>query len=136
MAGTFALDLTAFCNKYDADLKMVVRKITFEVFQRVVLRTPVDTGAARANWGLSVDKPDITYHITDGDKTGTATLAKLTDGVQAWRCAGSIFMTNNLPYIGVLEYGRANGTWGSKQAPNGMVRITLEEMQTWIQSML
>lgn len=127
------MDLSRFCKKYDADIKLVIRKISFEAFKRIILRTPVDTGRARANWGVTVGSPNK-YVIESEDKSGSATLAMAADGTMSWSCEGSIFMTNNLPYIGVLEYGRDDGTPGSKQAPQGMIRVTMEEMQNWIKS--
>lgn len=127
MASTFALDLSRFAKKFDADIKMVIRKISFEAFKRIVLRTPVDTGRARANWGVKVGSP-TTYVIEGEDKSGSATLAAASDGTMAWDCTGSIFLTNNIPYVGQLEFG------SSTQAPQGMVRLTLEEMQSWIQT--
>ena len=133
MPGTFAADISRFCKKYDADMRLVVRKITFEAFKRIILRTPVDTGRARANWGISEGQP-LTLEIESEDKSGSATLQTAASGVQSWLCHGSIFLTNNLPYIGVLEYGKDDGTPGSSQAPQGMVRVTLEEMQAWIQN--
>lgn len=126
MSQSFALDLSRFAKKFDADIKMMIRKISFEAFKRIVLRTPVDTGRARANWGVKVGSP-TTYVIESEDKSGSATLKAASDGTMAWDCTGSIFLTNNLSYIGALEYG------SSKQAPQGMVRLTLEEMQAWIQ---
>jgi len=53
-----------------------------------------------------------------------------------------IFYTNNLPYIGVLEYGGFPVPGGdltsggfSKQAPEGWVRKTLIQMQNKIRSL-
>lgn len=133
MAGSFSADLSRFCKKYDADMRLVIRKITFEAFKRIILRTPVDTGRARANWAVAEGQP-VTFQIEGEDKSGTATLRTAQDGVQSWLCQGAIFMTNNLPYIGVLEYGKDDGTPGSSQAPQGMVRVTMEEMVNWIQA--
>lgn len=119
------MDLSRFAKKFDVDIKTVIRKISFEAFKRIILRTPVDTGRARANWGVKVGSP-VTYQIESEDKSGSATLSAASDGTLSWDCEGSIFLTNNLPYIGQLEYG------SSKQAPSGMVRITMEEMTAWI----
>ena len=148
----FSTDIAKFCDKYKVDMKVAVRKIAFEAFKRVILKTPVDTGRARANWGVAVGQPNMVMKVTEGDKTGTITLTKAKDGVWSWLCQGSIFLTNNLPYIGVLEYGgypnppkvgtimkgkkfgeirSVNGF--SRQAPNGMVRVTVEEMRAWVQ---
>jgi hypothetical protein len=127
MAGTFALDISRFCKGAKADVKLAIQKITMEAFKRVVLRTPVDTGRARANWSVSEGSP-VTYSVSENDKSGTATLRKASDGVEAWECTGSIFLANNLAYIAPLEFGH------SGQAPNGMVRITVAEMQAWCRS--
>jgi len=124
--GSFSLDLSRFCKNANADMQTVIRKISFEAFRRIVLRTPVDTGRARANWGVAIGTPGTTYDITLADKSGQATLAKAADGTMGWNCRGSIFLTNNLPYIGALEYGHSQ-----VQAPNGMVRVTMEEMIAW-----
>lgn len=134
MAGSFTADLTRFCKAYDTDMKLVVQKITFEAFKRIILRTPVDTGRARANWGVTVGAANTVFAIEAEDKSGSATLTQAANGVQQWVCEGSIFITNNLPYIGVLEYGRDDGKPGSSQAPNGMVRLTLEEMVAFVSS--
>lgn len=159
MAGQFVIDLQRFTKKANADVKQAIRKITLEAFKRVIFRTPVDTGRARANWSLSTGAP-VTFSIVGEDKSGSDTLKKTSDGVMVWECTGGIFLSNNLPYILTLEYGGYPKTvkYGSKpkglkagdnpggfgeilsangfslQAPNGMVRITVAEMQAWARS--
>lgn len=127
MAGTFSLDLARLCKKHDANMHAVIRKIAFEAFKRVVLRTPVDTGRARANWGVRIGQP-ATFQTEDVDKGGGKTLAAAMEGVNAWSTDGSIFLTNNLSYISNLESGT------STQSPAGMVRVTLVEMKAWIEA--
>ena len=121
------MDLSRFCQKADIDLKTVIRKITLEAFKRIISRTPVDTGMARGNWIVSAGAP-VTFQVTAGDKSGSATIAAAANGVLSWSCQGSLFMVNNQPYIGTLEYG------SSTQAPGGMVRLTLAEMEAWARS--
>jgi hypothetical protein len=152
---SFSADLTGFCDKYKIGMKTVVRKIAFEAFKRIILRTPVDTGRARANWGVMAAKPRMTVLIMANDKSGADTLNKAKDEVFSWSGDGSIFMTNNLPYIGVLEYGgfpnppkvgsRVKGKkFGSiksvggysYQAPKGMVRVTMVEMENFVKAMI
>jgi hypothetical protein len=125
MAGSFAIDISKFAAKAKGDTRTIIRKITMEAFKRVILKTPVDTGRARANWSIG---EGTTFSIMDTDKSGTATLRRTSEGVNAWECTGSIFLTNNLAYILPLEYGH------SKQAPGGMVRLTVAEMQAWAAS--
>lgn len=124
MAGQFTIDLQRFAKRANADVKQAIRKITMEAFKRVILKTPVDTGRARANWSTSTGAP-VTFSIVGEDKSGTATLKKAADDAMVWECTGGIFLSNNLPYIIPLEYGHSN------QAPGGMVRITVAEMQAW-----
>lgn len=121
-SSSFALDLSRFAKKANVDMRLVVRKLAFESFKRIILRTPVDTGRARANWGVTIGQPRTGFTVEGFDKGGGATMAAAQAAVQQFDCNGSIFITNNVPYIGPLEYG------SSTQAPAGMVRVTVEEM--------
>ena len=123
---SFALDLSRFAKKADVEMTTVVKKITFEAFKRIILRTPVDTGRARANWGVTIGRPRTPMMIESTDKSGGSTLNAAMDQVQQFSCEGSIFLTNNVPYIGALEYG------SSTQSPQGMVRVTVEEMTQFL----
>ena len=139
--GSFSLDISRFCKNANMVTQVAIRKISLEAFKRIVMKTPVDTGRARANWAASVGKY-VTYQIEGSDRDGTATLSQAADGVMSWNCQGSMFLSNNVPYIGVLEYGSfPDPSGGSKtmggfstQAPQGMVRITVEEMIQWVAS--
>lgn len=94
----------------------IFRAVALQLFDRVIRRTPVDTGRARANWNAAIDNPDMS--TTDGTSppqpSPTVYMAGLGD---------TLYLTNNLPYISALEYGY------SKQAPQGMVRVTASELQ-------
>ncbi|HNU27153.1 MAG TPA: hypothetical protein PKJ38_13680 [Planctomycetota bacterium] len=122
--GSFALDVSKWCGKSLDRIDIVSRKIALEMFRRVILRTPVDTGRARGNWQTTVGAPAIgelgTRHNA---KTGGAPIARAITVGQAWKATtgASILLTNNLPYIERLEHGY------SKQAPAGMVAITVAE---------
>lgn len=80
-------------------------------------------GRFRGNWVLTIGEADTTTLDRvdpDGGETITEESAKLSDFV-----AGTpIFIVNNLPYASRLEYE----AW-SKQAPLGMVRVTIAEFQ-------
>jgi|SRR5690242_11445466 len=119
----FALDLTALTVKYKGRLDAVVRKVVLDLGTRIILRSPVKTGRFRANWqyGLGAPPEGTTLEV---DKSGAATLRTLTRSVVQQDAAGKIhWLTNNLPYAVRLEYG-----W-SKQAPAGMVGVTVREYQ-------
>lgn len=72
-----------------------------ETYKRIKRRTPIDTGRARAGWLL--DDASV-YHYRGATRV-------------------RIKITNAVPYVRYLEYG-----W-SKQAPAGMVRISLLELE-------
>ena len=122
---TFALDIERFAQKTDQRLDLIVRKVALEIFSRVVQMTPVDTGRARANWGVGVNT--MPTGTTDATEDPTP---DIESAVAAARAGDTIYLVNNLPYIGMLEYGgypegpRTVGGF-SAQAPQGMVRVTL-----------
>lgn len=115
----FALDISRFVKKANGNIDVVVRKITFEVFSRVIRKTPVDTGRARGNWIASADRPVLI--ALDAAKTEQQALADAGSVALKQPAGGVVFLANNLPYIQRLENG-----W-SDQAPAGMVGTTLAE---------
>lgn len=122
---SFALDLAAFAAKAEGNAQTVVRKISIDLFSKTVLRTPVDTGRARANWNCSIGAPSFTVSQKT-DKSGTTTQAGIRRTLGNWK-DGDIYLMNSLPYIRRLEYDGWSG-----QAPQGMVRITVTEFQTFV----
>ncbi len=121
----FALDVSAFVAKAKGNAQEVVNKVAVDVLSSVVLKSPVDTGRFRGNWNVSLGGPD-TFTSDATDKIGTQTIAAGAAAVEDARPGQTIFITNSLPYAERLEYGH------SKKAPNGMVRITLSEFQSYI----
>jgi len=118
---SFNVDLNKFAKSMDIELETVVRKLAFEVYKGVTQKTPVDTGRAKANWMLGYGSINST--ITNNT---TFTLVHPPEG------SGKrpIYITNNLPYISKLENG------SSKQAPNGMVNLTMNEVQRSIRNVV
>jgi hypothetical protein len=118
---SFELDLSRFTKATTLKTETIVRKISLDVLNRVVKRTPVDTGRARANWQTTVGQP-ATSEVDRSDPAGTATVTQGISTVNGWDINSSaLFLTNNVPYIGVLERG------SSEQSPSGMVAVTLAE---------
>lgn len=98
------------------------RALGLEALRRIVRRTPVDKGVARANWNVAVGAPDRSVH--DGtDKGGGETVQKGASVVLGDFKAGQrLFITNAVDYVRELEHG------SSKQAPEGMVAVTAAEI--------
>lgn len=137
---SFAAQISAFGVKTKEQMDFFVFTICTDVANGIVLKTPVaeiNGGRARANWLPSLDAPDRGT-TSRKDPSGTSVLSEARG--MAKLAAGRVFyLTNNLPYIRHLEYGlygippgSANGpkTVGgySKQAPAGMVRITINQV--------
>ena len=89
-------------------------------------KTPVDTGRARANWNGSMKDPDYTTTESTSVAGAQARLATGVRGFDLFR-GETFYMSNGLPYIERLDEGY------SKQAPAGMVDLTLAEMKPFIE---
>lgn len=134
---TFALDLRQFANKTDERVNQVVRKIIIDIGTSLVLKSPVGDakywksppppgyvgGRFRGNWQYNVGVPD-TSTSTKIDPSGQATIQSIVGKVSKESAGFVRYITNSLPYAMRLEEG-----W-SRQAPNGMVELTLIEFQS------
>ena len=89
-----------------------IRAATSEVFSNIIQMTPVDTGRARGNWQCTIGAPFV-----GEDDTGSVMKA---NSVIPRRAGSVVYLTNNVPYIGKLEYDAH-----SRQAPAGMVRVSV-----------
>jgi hypothetical protein len=121
----FADQVKAFEKKANTNIEKTVQYAIILAAQGVVLKSPVDTGRFRGNWQFGVGSPNRT--VTDAtDKGGGKTLASITSQVRSTvvgEAARDVFwISNSLPYAQRLEYGY------SKQAPAGMVRLTMAEL--------
>ncbi len=103
-------------------MDLMVRKIGLELFSRVIMRTPVDKGRARANWQVAINSaPSGVLDLNDKD--GSATISAADAAMTGLKAGDTIYLANNLPYIQKLEDG------SSKQAPAGMVALSVQDFQ-------
>lgn len=125
----FALQLSKLIEKAKAAPEKVVRRAVLDIAERVLVRSPVDTGRFKANWNIAFGKIDgLTTASTD--TSGGRTLSRIRVQLNGWGVnAGDIFLTNSLPYAIPLEEGHSKA-----QAPLGMVKVTVTEFQTFIQA--
>ena len=110
----------------------VVRQSMLSIGEAVDTRAPVDQGRFRANTNGAVGSMDTRTDYPP-DKSGSAAQGRLKVAVASWKPGQTIYLTSSLPYARVLEYGRADGSPGSKQAPNGIFRLSVQEFSTIIQ---
>lgn len=116
--GQFALDVKKWVDKTEGNLDLVVRKIALDMFRQIVIMSPVDTGRFKGNWQVAIGSVP-TGTLTLNDKSGTATISRITAATLGLKAGQVITLVNNLAYARRLEYGY------SKQAPGGMVRLTV-----------
>lgn len=116
----FALEIASFAQDVEETFSLIVRKIVLDLYVRIVMRTPVLTGRARGNWLVAIGTmPTETVEALRKSANRSNAMQVLAgyDGLSEM----SIFIVNNLDYIEALEGGH------SDQAPDGMVRITIDE---------
>lgn len=133
---SFGKDIRNAVNKrYKPGYEQVTAASLIALTSSIIKMTPVETGRARANWFPAIDTPK------DGTtQSKTTNFAAVTNTIN--KSVGSTFyLTNNLPYIGVLEFGKfstdssgdssskVTGEGFSKQAPAGMVRVSIANYQ-------
>jgi hypothetical protein len=134
--GGFSDQLRGFKSKALGKVDAVHRKVTLDVGTSLVMKSPVGDakywkqppppgyagGRFRANWQFG--EGQINFSTTEKiDPAGRFLIAELTAKMQPGQPGRTFYLTNSLPYGKRLEDG-----W-SRQAPNGMVRLTQLEFQ-------
>lgn len=137
MAGRFTLDLSRFVAKAKGNARLAIKKVVIDAGTSIVEKTPVgdpDTwarpapagyvgGRARGSWQYAKGAPAEGEPETI-DESGAVAIGRVVAGVSTGDAADTHYITSNVPYMRPLEY-----EGHSKQAPDGMVRKTIEEFQ-------
>lgn len=103
----------------------LVRALGFEALGRIMKKTPVDTGRARANWNVweGAEDPRTNPGATLKDVPSKQTEGQGRISLMDFWNGDKLYITNGLPYIGPLENG------DSTQAPRGMAKLTVAELR-------
>jgi hypothetical protein len=128
-ARNFASDITKFAKKARINLDLAHRKVCLDLFTSLVKKSPVDTGRFRSNWQIGVNAINLLTDESTDKSGGQATLRAFAAMAEV-KAGGTVYLTNSLPYAISLEYG-----W-SKQAPQGMVRLSLAEYSSAMRRVL
>lgn len=118
----FNKEVQAFAAKIPGRVTELQKKLVLEALTRIVQKTPVDTGRARGNWQVSIERPSMAALDTT-DRDGSRTIQKGLEAVANLPDFSVVWISNNLEYITFLEDG------SSQQAPSGMVRLTILELR-------
>lgn len=113
-------------EQLDIAVEVVARKLTIDAWGKLVKKTPVDTGRARASWAVTVSEPYAGPPLP----TGTYPPPTSPPAIEDIDGTTAVFITSNLAYMERLEDGH------SGQAPQGMVRITLAEVAAELDEIL
>jgi hypothetical protein len=118
--------IRAIVRALEGVAERVITRLALDVTANLVETTPVDTGWARSNWVPAIGVPFLADIAP-----GRATEQMVAGGVGRQQSAivtvaatyrlgrGSVFVSNNVPYITDLN----NGT--SRKAPAGFVQMAI-----------
>lgn len=142
---SFVADLSKFAAKAKDNMDIVVRKVVLDVGTSVVQKSPVGDGTYwknppppgyvggrfRGNWQYAFGQIPNSEKDTI-DPTGAMSISRISRGVASQaNVAGIHYVANNLPYAKRLEEG-----WSHRQAPQGMVMLTIVEFQSFFKRSL
>lgn len=118
----FEVDVDKFADSIGVEVATVVKKLSFDIFADVVVGTPVDTGRAMNNWVISIGSPSREVNDRGGPESSVkaARISEATGTLASLQPFNTVWISNNLPYIGFLEEG------SSKQAPSGWVERAIQ----------
>lgn len=120
-------------KELESKLNNIGRAVAIEVFNSVIIQSPVDTGRFRGNWQCTLNYPAqgvlLSSEKTKKDDKGKpakgqfAATAHPENQAATMSLKDTLYLTNNLPYAEPLEYG-----W-SDQRGEGWVRMTVAKGQ-------
>lgn len=141
---SFSADLKAFAQKTNTKTELAVKSIVAGVAESVIEMSPVGDatywtfpapagytgGRFRANWDYGFNTiPTAQYDTID--KTIGTSMNRVEGGYAGKPMAGHYhYIANNLPYAQRLEEGY------SRQAPQGMVSLTVIKWQSIVRDVL
>ena len=118
--------LQQLAKKYEKDVVSIMRLGCAAMSVKVITRTPVKTGSARASWNPSINGA-VPRNVYINSDHPYATRNEITSVANRIQLGDTFHLTNAIEYIMPLEY---HGH--SKQAPAGMMRRSMPEWQAII----
>lgn len=118
----FTDGVTKWKEQTERTLAKNICQIIFSIFDDLVMRTPVDTGRARASWRIGIGAPDMSCEPPGESFANPDQQKSKLEGIELQELINApIYITNSVEYIKPLELGH------SKQAPQGIVNVTAAE---------
>ena len=116
----FAQTMRTKGEKIETNVNKVVIKLAGAALQTVVLATPVETGRARGAWITGINSAP-TAQSERLDPSGVSAIASGKSKIETRRQGQTIFISNNVDYIGFLNNG------SSSQAPANFVEAAVRQ---------
>lgn len=110
-----------FTEVVETDIAQLRTHVSLDLMRGIILKTPVDTGRARGSWNVTYSSPaplDSVRSAGEAISSNTQNIA-----LKAQSPYEVVVISNSLPYIRKLENG------SSKQAPAGMVSVSVESIK-------
>jgi hypothetical protein len=104
--------------------KLKQKLLALKLFEKIVLKTPVDTGRARNAWEITINviPEDENALLSDAESFEDLEFGQM-ESLEDLKFGQIIVISNNVPYIQYLENGH------SKQAPKGMVALSIQSLK-------
>ena len=130
----FSKDLDKFEEEVAIEHSNVCARAAILLFAKIVSRTPYATGQARSSWQIAIGSPNKNVNVpgkypqyAESSAAYALAVAEASKVLAGYKFSvlgfkPAIWITNRLRYIPFLERGT------SKQAPAGMVRLSVEEV--------
>ena len=126
----FEMQIKDFLDQYLPEQQVLfVKKVSRKLLVKLINKSPVDTGRFRGAWEIGIGTPNRDEPETPDKAKGRSNISyqRAKDIISGLQPGDVVFISNNLDYALMLEYG-----W-SKKAPEGMVAISLNEIDAWLQ---
>lgn len=111
--------LNRYTIRIEKDSLKNIKKITSESLNLVVFSSPVDTGAFRGGWNVSLGMKNLSFDSEALQSDAQVMSRNLSEIDKITLKTRTINVSNGAPYGSKLEY-----LGWSDQAPGGMVRIS------------
>ena len=126
----FSKRMAAIAKAVERNTLKTVKRAAIAADQTAVLKTPVDTGRARANWIVSFGAPSDQIVASPGKRqAANQATEKGRQKIGQYKLGqGGIFISNSVSYITLLDAG------SSKQARAGMSTAAIKAAQAQLGS--
>jgi len=118
--------LEAFGQKATTQVGRVKKAAALDVWRRVTMANPVDTGRSRAAWNIAINTADMSVP-PEGRNHSTPTVPAIGEV----RPGEPVIVSNNVPYIAALERGHSQ-----RQAPSGFVAAAVNATQQFLDNLV